>query len=148
MKKLIVPLVALLLVGGGGTAAWTMLHKPARTASAAKPAAPVHPEVSTLVSLPDTTINLRGDDGFSYLRVQISVLVKGPGPEETLKAAAEARKSALRDALNAIVEGQAFTALRTPDGRRTLESTLRTRFDEILAPAHADTVYFEEFVAE
>ncbi|MHB8733301.1 MAG: flagellar basal body-associated FliL family protein [bacterium] len=144
MKKLIVPLVALLLVGGGGTAAWTTLHKPARPASAA----PVHPEVSTLVSLPDTTINLRGDDGFSYLRVQISVLVKGPGPEETLKAAADARKSALRDALNAIVEGQAFTALRTPDGRRALESTLRTRFDEILAPAHADTVYFEEFVAE
>jgi flagellar basal body-associated protein FliL len=147
MKKLLIPLIALLVVVGGGTAAWTMLHKPARAATAPH-TAPAHPDVSTLLSLPDTTINLRGDDGFSYLRIQISVLVKGPGTDEALKAAVEAHTSALRDALIATVEGQAFTTLRTPEGRRDLEAGLRSRFDQILAPAHADTVYFEEFVAE
>lgn len=106
------------------------------------------PEAAVVVSLPDTTINLSGDDGFSYLRIEIAVTVAGPMSTDALRQLADARKAAMLDVLNSVVQGQRFSRLRTPDGRRALAERLRAGFDSVLAPARARQVFFEEFVAD
>jgi flagellar basal body-associated protein FliL len=139
MKRILLAAGAVLaLAGCTGLAA--LLHRPA--------APGVRPETTVVVSLPDTTINLRGDDGFSYLRIQVAVTVAGSMPADALQQFAEAHKAAMLDALNNAVQGQRFTDLRTPDGRRGLEAKLEAEFSAVLAPARAQQVYLEEFVAD
>jgi flagellar basal body-associated protein FliL len=137
-----VGLVAVVVLGAlaAGGAAWRVLERP-RPASAP-------PEQVAVVSLPSLTVNLRGDDGFTYLRLRVALEVAGPVADPA--SAVDARRSAILNAVIESTEGASFTELRTDAGRDSLARRLAARAGAILQPAHVRVrrVYFEEFVAE
>lgn len=123
-----------------GGAAWRVLERP-RSASAPR-------EQVAVVSLPSLTVNLRGDDGFTYLRLRVALEVAGPVADPA--AVVDARRSAILNSIIESTEGASFTELRTDAGRDSLARHLAARAGEILEPEHVRVrrVYFEEFVAE
>jgi flagellar basal body-associated protein FliL len=142
VKRLLAAL-AIAAAAAGGAAAALVLR------GAGGPHAAV-PDREAVVELPELTVNLAGTDGYSYLRVQVAVAVRGPLAQEALTQAVEARKAALLDALNTLAQRTTFTQLRSGPGQRGFDAQLRDRFDALLAPARVrvERIYFEELVAE
>lgn len=140
--RVLIGIVALAAAAAGAAAALVL-----RGASGPH-AAPVEREAT--VELPELTVNLAGTDGYSYLRVQVAVAVRGPGSPDSLAQTVEARKAALLDALNKLAQRMTFTQLRSAAGQREFDAQLRDRFDALLGPARVrvERIYFEEFVAE
>ena len=124
---------------GVGIALPLRAHRPAP-----RPAA----QASTVVPLPAVIVNLDGADGVRYLRVQVSLVMRGPmGPDALAKIVAD-RTPALLDGLIWTFEGQRYATMRTAAGFRTVTGRLRARFGEILAPVSLDRVYFSEFASD
>lgn len=146
MKRLLMIGIPVIILAAAGIGYFGFAHGKPKTASAA--AHPRVPQVSVMYPLPSATINLAGDDGFQYLEVQLALVVEGPQKEDALKQMLDDKKPALLDAVNKVVQGQRFSAMRTTQGLQTLSTALESRFDEILTPVHVTHVYFEEFVAD
>jgi len=138
--------IPVVLLAAAGIGYFALAHGKSGPASAA--AHPRVPQVSVVYPLPSATINLSGDDGFQYLEVQLALVAEGPLKEDAIKQMLDDKKPALLDAVNKIVQGQRFSAMRTTQGLQALSTTLESRFDEILAPVHVTHVYFEQFVAD
>jgi flagellar basal body-associated protein FliL len=101
------------------------------------------------VQMPEMTVNLAGGDGYSYLRVQIAVQVRGPMQEDALTQAVDSRRAALLDVVNALSQETMFTQIRTSQGRQGFEQEIASRFQALLGPSvRVERIYFEEFVAE
>jgi len=100
-----------------------------------------------VVQLPAVTLNLSGDDGYRFVKVQVALVMRGPMDAGALARAAKERTPALLDGLTRAIVGQRYTAMQEPAGNRALRQVLQSRFDEILAPAQVVRVYFKEFAA-
>lgn len=134
-------MVAVVVLGALGAAgvAWRALERP-------HPLEP--PPHAAVVSLPSLTVNLRGDDSFTYLRLRVALEVVGPVSDPT--AAVETHRSAILNAIIESAEGASFSQLRTEPGRQAFVDRIASRAEAILRPEglHVRRVYFEEFVAE
>ena len=126
---------------GAGTA---LLLRPHGPAASPRPT----PKVYSVVPLPAVIVNLDGADGVRYLKVQVSLVMRGPMGKDALAKMVADRTPALLDGLIWTFEGQRYDRMRTAAGFRTVTGRLRARFGEILAPASLDRLYFAEFARD
>ena len=132
--------VALILLGGGGTAYF--LFGSSRESKAAVP--PVKPAV--FVDVPDVLVNLSnpGADHTQYLKVKVVLEVPDatltPQIQNTMPRVMDAFQTYLRELRPSDLDGSA--------GLYRLKEELTRRVNAAIAPSHVNAVLFKEIVVQ
>jgi flagellar protein FliL len=142
----IIAAVALLvLLGGGGAAYWMYAKAPAD--GEAKAEAEEEAVPPAVVELEPFVVNLADPGGSSFLRVNLSLVVKD---EEQAKLFEEeaVTKMKVRSALLELLALQTGDALITPAGKSALKKAIAGAAAKAAPEVHITDVLFSEFVVQ
>jgi flagellar FliL protein len=155
LKLVILLVVALLVLGAGGFAAWKFLLHPApaeeshgnATGSAAgenqtAPAASAAP--SQLVTLEPFVVNLSDPMGRRYLKVTMDVEVTDSAAATELGAA----MPKVKDTLLLLLSSKTFAEISSLDKKIELKNEIVDRLNLIIGKSKVRNVYFTEFVVQ
>lgn len=137
-------LVAIVLLGAGGAAAWFLLHKPAAEPKAALPAPaqylPMAP--AFVVNLEDTPMGPR------YLQVEVQLVTRDPLAVPQL----EQHEPALRARLLMLFAQQTYEGVSTRAGKEALQAQalneVQTLMTEETGKPGAEALLFTSFVTQ
>jgi flagellar protein FliL len=146
IKLIAIAVGALVVVGGGGFAAFKMLgsHKTEHAAADKHEPAPVKPVA--FLDLPDILVNLSssGGDRVQYLKVKIVLEL----PEQSLSAKIQPVLPRVMDAFQTYLRELRATDLDGSAGLYRLRDELTRRVNTTIAPNHINAVLFKEIVVQ
>ncbi len=98
---------------------------------------------------PPFVVNFKADSAVKFLQVSLQVMTRDSGMERELKE----NDPAVRNAILALLDGQTYEVLSTPDGKETLrqgalEKVRGVMKDEGGDPSKVEAVYFTSFVMQ
>lgn len=151
-KTWFILVVLILVLGGGGFAAWSYLGKAkpeqgqkaeatekAREAARQEAAKEICPLDSFIVNLLDKSTAAK-----RYLKVTMALEVAG----EPSKVKVEKYKTQLRDTIILLLSSQGFQDISTVEGKLGLKQEVLSRVNQILGPGTVSRIYFTEFVVQ
>ena len=141
LKLILIAVVGLMVLGGGGTAAFFMLGAPKDTthdAAAVKPA--------VFFDLPDVLVNLAntGNERVQYLKVKLVLEVA----DQALIAQIQPVLPRVMDAFQTYLRELRATDLDGSAGLYRLKEELTRRVNAAIAPSHVNAVLFKEIVVQ
>jgi flagellar FliL protein len=143
----LVLLLGLVLVAGGGAAAWYLDLVPlgATAPADAEAARPVEvPRVGALHAFEPFIANLEDEDGKRYLKATLQLEFFDASPPEEF----EARIPQLRDLLLTLFTSKTYSEIRTPEGKGALRDDIINRVNRTLGHDVVKAVYFTEFIVQ
>lgn len=169
-KSKLIPMILAVVVlagAGGGGYYWFVMRPAAAAAAAAKAKAKAEggegaehegeeadaeeaegeKEPEGIVILDPFVVNLADPDGTKFLRISLSLLVKG---EEEAKEMGEnaVDKARIRSALLDLLAQQTSEGLVTPEGKDTLKKDVAKAVKRVVKKAKVSDVLFTEFVVQ
>jgi flagellar FliL protein len=134
-------LAAIVVLGGGGVAAFWATHRTAEPAAAPRPAE------HGLVTLEPFVVNLADQGGSRFLRVSVRLIV------ESIEQAEHVQKSdvSLTRARSAILElltQQTADHLVTTEGKAALKDAISKKLEPVLEGTRVTDVLFSDFVVQ
>jgi len=141
LKLIVIAVAGLVVLGGGGTAAFFMLGAPK---DATHDAAAVKPAV--FFDLPDVLVNLAntGNERVQYLKVKLVLEV----PDQALIAQIQPVMPRVMDAFQTYLRELRPTDLDGSAGLYRLKEELTRRVNAAIAPSHVNAVLFKEIVVQ
>lgn len=142
----------LLLAGGGAAAYWKL--RPAPPAPAAAGAAgeghaaePAETHPAGVVSFEPFLVNLAGGGGQTYLRVTLKLLV-GSEEDAKLLQESEVAKARMRSAILEVLATQSADSLITAEGKAELKKALVHQVSALKQKTEVRDVLFSDFVVQ
>ncbi len=144
-KKLFMLIGLLVLVLGGGAAAYVVFHaRGAKAESKAKPA-PEKEEVKATIALDPFLLNLADTDEVRFVKATFQLgLAKEPN-EEMKKGAAI---PAIRDTIISLLTSKKAEQVLSPEGKELLRNEIRTKINTISPETKVLEVYIVDFVVQ
>jgi flagellar FliL protein len=144
-RLLIMALGALIVLGGGGVAAFYVMRAPAQPGHAA--AAVVKPSEPGLLSLEPFTVNLADAGGTRFLRLSVRLVVDSPA------AAERAQKNdvllvRVRSGILELLAQQKADSLVTPEGKTALKAAIAEHAQKAMEDTKVIDVLFSDFVVQ
>lgn len=144
LKKIIIGVVALVVLGGGGFFAWQTFMAPKGEEAAKAAEEPVAEEVILSHKLDPFIVNLVDPLGRRYLKVQIELELDSPPTiEETKK-----HDSQIRDAIITLLTSKSYGDVDSPEGKVQLRQEIISRVNQFLRRGKAQNAYFTDFVVQ
>lgn len=152
LKLIIILVVALAVLGGGGTFLWFKViapaigavdetdekrgkkEKPERMKMAPGPMYPLDPFI----------INLAGEGGKRFLKLTMELEVN----DEKLSEEITANLPKIKDSILILLSSKTFEDIYTVAGKFKLRDEITARINSFLATGHLRNVYFTEFVIQ
>jgi flagellar FliL protein len=152
MKKWIIIGIVVLVIGGGGYAAWDFLlaerlpskPNPQTQETEHSTAEANNEKFGIICEMEPFIVNLLGREGKRYLKTRIEFEVESGDMEKELTQ----RTPQLRDAILLLLTSKSFEDVCKPEGKLRLKTELITRINQILPGAGIRTLYFTEFVVQ
>lgn len=151
-KKWIIIGIVVLVLGGGGYAAWDFLlaerllgkdnPQTAETEQSMQEAE--DKEFGAIYEMDPFIVNLIGHEGKRYLKTTIELEVDN----DDIKNHLAQRKPQLRDAILLILTSKSFEDILRPEGKLRLKNELISRINQSLPDAGIRSLYFTEFVVQ
>lgn len=143
LKKIIIGVVALVVLGGGGFFAWQTFMAP-KGEEAAKAEEPLAEEVILSHKLDPFIVNLVDPLGRRYLKVQIELELDSPPTIEEAKK----HDSQIRDAIITLLTSKSYGDVDSPEGKMQLRQEIISRVNQFLRRGKAQNAYFTDFVVQ
>lgn len=148
LKLLAMGFMGLLVLGGGGFAAYKFYLAPKKAAEAkkaekAKPL-PLEKLVGPVVPLKTFIVNLADDSGNRYLKVTVELEAANGKVEEEIKK----RLHEVRDSLITILTSKTFSQIRSATGKAALRDEVVARINTILTSGQVKKAFFTDFVVQ
>lgn len=146
-------IVALLLAAGGGGAAYWKFGMAAEATAADTPdagnpeAGARGPENPGLVAFEPFLVNLADEDGQSYLRVTLSLLVASEEKAKTLEAK-PVTLTRLRSAILEVLSTCTAAQVATAEGKTELKQAIKERVASLDPEIEVHDVLFSDFVVQ
>jgi flagellar protein FliL len=150
--KWVILAVLILVLSGGGFAAWTYLGKAGgepggkwilggKTAESAK-----KQPVKVIYPLESFIVNLMEKQGAAkrYLKLTMALELDS----DAGKVKAEKNQIQLQDTIIILLSSQGFEEIITLEGKLALKQELLSRVNQILGPGAVSRIYFTEFVVQ
>lgn len=152
-KKWIIIGVVVLLLGGGGYAAWDLFLAEKLSGNgdfeteevATKKSRKKDDKFGIIYALEPFIVNLLDKEGKRYLKAKIEFELEGG---EEVKEIINQRVPQLRDAILMLLTSKAFADISKPDGKLQLKNEMIVRINQLLPGAGVRTLYFTEFVIQ
>ena len=151
-KKWIIIGIVVLVLGGGGYAAWDLLlaekllgkdnPQTAETEQSTEEAE--GKEFGAVYEMDPFIVNLLGQEGKRYLKTTIELEVDNDDVKNELAQ----RNPQLRDAILLILTSKSFEDIFRPEGKLRLKNELISRINQSLPDAGIRSLYFTEFVVQ
>ncbi len=146
-RGLIVGIVAVLLLGGGGVAAYMLMT--GKQDGADKPKAEPAAPAKYLALDPPFVVNFQAEDGARFLQVAVQLMTRDPAVEALLVE----HDPQLRNDLLLLLGGQDAAGLASREGKEKLRSQALETVRAILKregadPAKLEALYFTSFVMQ
>lgn len=142
-------LIALVVLGGAGAAAWFFYFAPATEEG--EPAAEVqveHPEPLYFTLAENLVVNFKSPTGTRYLQVGIDLMTYDEGALEAL----EQHSPVIRSNLILLLSDQSQDALMSREGKEQLRdealTEVRAVMDELYGDPAVESLYFTSFVMQ
>jgi flagellar protein FliL len=141
LKKIIIAVAALAILGGGGATAYRFFGPHGDKTEQAKA-----PEPAVFVDMPDILVNLSnaGNDRTQYLRVKITLEV----PDQNLAKQITPVMPRVTDAFQTYLRELRPTDLDGSAGLYRLKEELTRRVNVAIAPSRVNAVLFKEIVVQ
>ena len=151
-KKWIIIGTVVLLLGGGGYAAWDYLlaerllgkDNPKTAETNVGTAEVEDKKFGAIYEMDPFIVNLLGREGKRYLKTTIQLEVDN----EDIKKELAQRNPQLRDAILLLLTSKAFEDISVPEGKLRLKNELIARINQSLPDAAIRTLYFTDFVVQ
>ncbi len=148
IKLIIIAVGGLLVLGGGGFAAWKLFlsPKPAAEAEAKKePEAKAVEKPGAMMNLEPFVVNLADPAGKRFLKLSLAVDVK----DEKVKKEIENRLPQIRDSILLLLTSKTYAEISQVAGKLKLRNDILRIINQALGPAgQVHAVYFMEFVIQ
>ncbi len=148
LKLLAMGLMGLLVLGGGGFAAYKFYLAPKKAAEAKKEGQQKPMELEKLVGpvipLKTFIINLADDSGNRYLKVTVELEVNNGKAEEELKK----RLHEVRDGLITVLTSKTFRQIRSATGKAALRDEIVAKVNTMLTSGQVKKAFFTDFVVQ
>jgi flagellar FliL protein len=150
LKWTVLGVIALLLLGGGGTGFYLWRARAAAAEGgegashdAARPSA----HGAGVLALEPFVVNLADGEGSRFLRVNLRLLVDDGEAAETIQED-EVAMLKVRSGILELLSAQTSGALVTPEGKAALKAAIASRATESLDKVKVTDVLFSEFVVQ
>ena len=151
-KKWIIIAIIVLVLGGGGYAAWDLLlaerllgkDNPQTAETEQNMEETADKEFGAVYEMDPFIVNLLGQEGKRYLKTTIELEVDN----DDIKSELALRKPQLRDAILLILTSKSFEDILRPEGKLRLKNELISRINQSLPDAGIRSLYFTEFVVQ
>ncbi|MGP0092282.1 MAG: flagellar basal body-associated protein FliL [Xanthobacteraceae bacterium] len=142
LKLIIIAVAGVVVLGGGGTAAFFMFGAPKDATHEAAPA----PKPPVFFDLPDVLVNLAsvGNERVQYLKVKVVLEV----PDQALIAQIQPLMPRVMDAFQTYLRELRPADLDGSAGLYRLKEELTRRVNTAIAPSHINAVLFKEIVVQ
>jgi flagellar protein FliL len=142
LKLIIIAVAGVVVLGGGGTAAFFMFGAPKDATREAAPA----PKPPVFFDLPDVLVNLAsvGNERVQYLKVKVVLEV----PDQALIAQIQPLMPRVMDAFQTYLRELRPADLDGSAGLYRLKEELTRRVNTAIAPSHINAVLFKEIVVQ
>jgi flagellar FliL protein len=158
-SNLVLIAVAVVVLAGGGFAAWRFLPRlpaavEAKGGKAEEDETPrkkskKRPQVKSVMHLDSFVVNLTGPDESGYLRVGIDLgCDTEPSSGEGEKKKDDGATAMIRDTVLTVLGRSKASELLTPEGKEKLKKDLVEALDERLPDLGVLEVYFTEFIVQ
>jgi flagellar protein FliL len=139
--------VLVVLLGGGGLAAYFTMRQPAPAAGAEAAPKKAEHAGTGIVSFEPFVVNLADTSGQRFLRISVRLIV---GEEEQAKhiQESEVQLMRLRSAILELLTAQTSERIVTQDGKAALKQAIAERTAEIVKPIEVSDVLFSDFVVQ
>jgi len=156
-------IIGLVLILGGGAAAYFLVFKkkpqkqpqqpaPQAPPPAAAPAAPVAagmPGAAANVpqffyKLDTFIVNLADEDGSRYLKVDMTLALSNKEVEKEI----EKKLPVIRDAIITVISNKYYKDISTPAGKLALKREIMARVNLVLTTGRVVDIYFTDFVVQ
>lgn len=152
LKLIIILVVALAVLGGGGTFLWLKVIAPAIGGGVGTEDKDVEKEeegTNEMVSGPmyplePFIINLAGDGGKRFLKLTMVLEISN----EKLSEEITASLPKIKDSILILLSSKAFEDIYTVSGKFKLRDEITSRINGFLVTGHLRNVYFTEFVIQ
>jgi flagellar FliL protein len=139
LKMILIAVGALLVLTGGGTAAYLFLggqHEPKAVAAPVK--------TPTFVDVPEVLVNLSGTDRTQYLKVKVVLEL----PDDALKPQLQGVMPRVMDAFQTYLRELRPADLEGSAGLYRLKEELTRRVNASISPGRVNAVLFKEIVVQ
>ena len=144
-KLIVIAAIGVVLLGGGGLAAYWTLRKPAGGAEVTEHVK--KPDHNGIVSFEPFVVNLADAGGQRFLRVSVRLIVDEQEEAERIQKS-EVLLMRLRSSILELLTQQTADQVVTQDGKSSLKKTIATRAAAIAEPAKVSDVLFSDFVVQ
>jgi flagellar protein FliL len=147
IKLILILLVCVLLLAGGGIAAWFALAPNAKKTHAVKQEPLLPPQYVALD--PPFVVNFEADEQVRFLQVTVQLMSRDTATIEVLKA----NDPVVRNDLLLLFGGQKYSVISTRDGKEALRKQTLAAVRKVVAaaggkPEKVEAVYFTSFVMQ
>jgi flagellar FliL protein len=143
LKWIIIGLVALIVLGGGASAAFFLL-KPKAHDDGKKPADLTKPAIVVFYPMEPYIVNLIDNEGERYLKVVMQLELSDAPVTEELNLI----KPKLRDAILELLSAKTYKEMMDPLGKQRLRDEIIMRANMYTTKGKVSKVYFTEFVIQ
>lgn len=149
-RKLILISAAVLILAGGGFAAWQLFIAPAgedtaqETVSSENQIEKLEDVASQTFTMETFVVNLNDPGGKRYLKTNIALEYVTEEMGEELKH----RLPQLRDLILLLLSSKSLDDIQTVDGKLSLRRELVQRINQVLTTGKIRNLYFTEFVVQ
>ena len=147
MKWIIIGVVVLVLLGGGGFAAWKFLSTGSGEPEAmAKPGGHegALPAPGPIVALDSFLVNLADPADSHYLKVTVNLEVEKPESTEEIQQ----RMPQIRDSILVLLSSKTAEDVRSVEGKFRLRDEIIGRVNKFISHGKIKGAYFTEFVMQ
>ncbi|MFW6146911.1 MAG: flagellar basal body-associated FliL family protein [Thermodesulfobacteriota bacterium] len=146
--KFIILGIAVVVLGGGGFAGWSLFVKNngKQVPMSEAPSQTKKRETRIAFPLKSFIVNLKDKSGLGkrYLKVTMVLELEGQGSEQVV----EQRKPELKDTILLLLSSQFFDDISTVEGKLELKQALVSRINQALGNSLVRKIYFTEFVVQ
>jgi len=147
-KWVLMGLLALLVIGGGGTALYKMAGDSGATKGRSFEAhAEEEPEMESIgpvIDMDPFILNLADRDQLRYLKVSIKLQLDRPERETDF----EDKLPAIRDALLVLLTSKEARGLRTVEGKMLVRDEIGGRINSIMKRGKVRQIFFTDFIIQ
>jgi flagellar FliL protein len=146
--KFIVLGVAIMVIGAGGFAGWSLFVKGNKkeTRTPESPPQIKNKEVRVALPLESFIVNLMDKSGLGKRYLKVTMVLEVGGEEQRIMV--ERHEPQLRDTILLLLSSQLFDEISTVEGKLELKQALFSRINQVLGGGAVHRIYFTEFVVQ